>query len=45
MAAKNNLKPKAYAKKKAGSQTVMGNFDEFNEPIVEDDLMPVYCYA
>lgn len=37
--------PKAYAKQKAGSQTVMGNFDEFNEPIVEDDLMPVYCYA
>lgn len=37
--------PKAYAKQKAGSQTVMGNFDEFNEPIVEDDLIPVYCYA
>jgi hypothetical protein len=37
--------PKAYTKNTAVSPSATCNFDEFNEPIVEDDLMPVYCYA
>lgn len=37
--------PKAYAKKAAASPSATGGFDEFNEPIVEADLIPVYCYA
>lgn len=37
--------PKAYANKTAASPSATGSFDEFNEPIVEDDLIPVYCYA
>ncbi len=37
--------PKAYAKKAAASPSATGSVDEFNEPIVEDDLIPVYCYA
>ncbi len=36
--------PKAYAKQSSVAPSA-ASFDELNEPIVEDDLIPVYCYA
>ncbi len=36
--------PKAYVKQSTVAVSA-ASFDELNEPIVEDDLIPVYCYA
>jgi hypothetical protein len=37
--------PKPYRNHTDRAISDAGSFDEFNEPIIEDDLIPVYCYA